>query len=235
MRVAMLGLGRLGGSVLSLLGAAGVDAVGWSRGQAVPPADVYWLTVRDAAVHQVAALLPADAIALHASGALPAEALGARLRAGVLHPLMTFPGAHVAIPALTGVPARVGGHPSALEAARSLALSLGMRPFELPAGQEVRYHAACNLASGHLAGAFLSAARTLEEAGLAAADARQILLPLALKSLENVAARGAEAITGTVARGDAAMMARHREVVADPSVYDALAEAIGVSRAREGR
>lgn len=230
MRVVVLGLGRVGSSVLGLLGAAGIDAVGWSRGQAVPVADAYWLTVPDAAVHDVAALVPGGAVALHASGALPARALGPRLRAGVLHPLMTFPGVAVAVPDLRQVAARVGGDADAVACASTLARALGMRPFELRDGEEVRYHAACNLASGHLAGAFLSAARTLEGAGLAAAEARAILLPLARASLENVAARGPAAITGTVARGDEAMMQRHRAVADDVEVYDALAHAVRVAR-----
>ena len=127
MRVVILGMGRLGGSIAPLLRAVGVEVTAWSRGEPVPAgADAYWITTRDAAVPEVARLLPADAIALHAAGAHGPELLGDRAERGVLHPLMTFPGPALGVPDLRGVGARVDGTPNAVAAATVLAERLGM-------------------------------------------------------------------------------------------------------------
>lgn len=210
--VALMGMGRLGRSMAALLPRVGVRALPWSRGQPVPEADVHWLTVRDAAIPEVAALLPPDAVALHASGALGPEALGERAERGVLHPLMTFPGPEVALPDLRGVGARVEGTPRATAAARALALALGMRPFALT-GDARLYHAAACVASGHLAALFCEAAEVLARAGLPEPDARALLLPLALESVRRAADAGPGAITGPAARGDVATEDGHRAVL----------------------
>ena len=213
MRVIVIGVGRLGGSLLPLLRSAGVAAEGWSRGTPVPPgADVYWITTREEEVPRVAALLPRDAIALHAAGAHGPELLGPRPERGVLHPLMSFPGVQFGLPEIRGVGARIDGTPQALDAARRIAEALGLRAFTLP-GDPRRYHAAASLASGHLAAAFLDAARLLTSGGLTAAEARALLLPLARASLESVARGGPDAITGPSARGDEATLAGHREAL----------------------
>ncbi len=228
MRVVILGVGRLGGSLVPLLRDAGVDAVPWSRGAPVPPdADVYWVTVRDSAVAEVAARLPARAVALHAAGAHGPDLLGERPERGVLHPLMTFPGPAVGLPDLRGVGARVDGTPGAVRHATALAERLGLRPFRVP-GDTAAYHAAAALASGHLSALFLDSARVLARAGVPMEDAPALLLPLALESLKRAAEAGAAALTGPAARGDVATEQRHRAVLADEeaSIYAALADRI---------
>ncbi|MFZ5478504.1 MAG: DUF2520 domain-containing protein [Myxococcota bacterium] len=219
--------------MLRLLPEAGVDAVGWSRGEPIPSADAYWLAVRDGAIGEVAARLPREAVALHASGALGPEALGDRPERGVLHPLMTFPGPGVGVPALAGVGARVAGTPGAVAVARRVAGALGMRAFEVP-GDTRRYHAAASLASGHLGALFLRAADTLAGAGVPEAEARALLLPLALESLRRAAAGGPDALTGPAARDDRATEDAHRAVLADDDrpLYEGLARAIREMRSR---
>ena len=64
-------LERLGADEAVLLfGAAHPLRNGDSEFKYRPDSDVYWLTVRDGAISEVAALLPEGAVALHASGAL---------------------------------------------------------------------------------------------------------------------------------------------------------------------
>ncbi len=230
MRVIIMGVGRLGGSLLPLLRGAGVAAEGWSRETPVPPgADAYWITSREEEVPRIAALLPRDAIALHAAGAHGPELLGPHPERGVLHPLMTFPGVQFGLPDLRGVGARIDGTPLALAAARRIAEALGLRPFTLP-GDPRRYHAAASLASGHFAAVFLDAARLLTAGGLSASEARALLLPLARASLERVAAGGPDAITGPAARGDAAVLAGHQEALPAEllPLYTSLTERIRV-------
>ncbi len=224
MHVTILGVGRLGGSLTALLRASGVTVTTWSRGEDIPRgADVYWVTVRDGSVAEVAARLPPEAVALHAAGAHGPELLGARAERGVLHPLMTFPGVEVGVPDLRGVGARVDGTPGAVAAALALAERLGMRPFRLP-GDTRLYHAAASLASGHLSALFLDAANVMARAGIPPEAARALLLPLATESLRRVAERGGVALTGPAARGDRATERDHESVLTadEATIYAAL-------------
>jgi len=235
MRVAVLGLGRLGRSLLDLLPAAGVAAQGWRRGEAMPEADVYWLAVREDAIGAVVGLVPPAAVALHASGSLGPEALAPHAERGVLHPLMTFPGPVIGLPSLAGAGASVAGTPRALAAAHALAAALGMVPFEIT-GDRRAYHAAASLASGHLAAVFLDAAAVLSRSGVPADLAPRFLLPLALESLRRAAAFGPAAITGPVARGDAATQKAHHAVLlpGERELYERIAERILRLRMLEG-
>lgn len=231
MRVAILGVGRLGGSLVPLLRAAGVDVAPWSRGEPIPAADVHWITTKDDAVATVAALLPADAVVLHAAGTHGPELCGERSERGVLHPLMTFPGAAIALPDLRGVGARVDGTPGAVSFATELAERLGMRPFHVP-GDPTAYHAAACLASGHLGALFLDAARVLARAGVPFEDAPALLLPLASETLRRVSASGPVALTGPAARDDRPTEERHARVLGpeERAIYAALADRIRALR-----
>ena len=233
MRVAILGMGRLGASILPLARDAGLSAIGWSRGEPIPASmDLYWITTRDEAVPEIAERLPADAVVLHAAGAHGPELLGARAERGVLHPLMTFPGPAVGIPSLRGVGARVAGTDRAQAAATALATALGMHPFRIE-GDARRYHAAACLASGHLGALFLEAAALLQEAGMPEAEARAVLLPLAAESLRRVAQTGPAALTGPATRGDWATEREHLDVLdgARASLYATLADRLRAHRA----
>lgn len=233
MHVLVLGPGRLGRSLAVLLPRAGHRVTLWRRGDPIPAADVAWVTVGDAAIGAVAALLPPALPALHAAGALGPEALGERPERGVLHPLMTFPGPEHGVPDLTGAGARVEGTPAALAVARALAADLGMVPFTLT-GDRVLYHAAATTASAHVASVLLDAARWLARAGVAEADAAALLLPLATESLRRAARHGPAALTGPAARGDAATVAAHAERLGDPDRDVYLALAARILRARDG-
>lgn len=222
MRVALLGMGRVGRSMALLLPAAGVEVACWRRGEPLPEADVYWLTLRDDALAEVDATLPAPLVVLHASGALGPEALATHAERGVLHPLMTFPGPEIGLPTLQGAGANVAGTPRARRYAEEIATAIGLVPFEIT-GDRRLYHAAACLASGHGAALFLQAASVLARAGVPEAQARGLLLPLALESLRRAAAAGPVAITGPASRGDVRTIEAHRAVLSDEErvLYDA--------------
>ncbi len=209
MVVAVLGLGRLGHTLAILLPRAGIPVRGWRRGEPLPPADVYWICVRDTAIAEVAAAIPiGSGVVLHASGALGPGVLANHADHAVLHPLMTFPGPETGIPDLRGVGAAVAG--PARSVAETLARALGMIPFPAPSDTR-RYHAAATMASGHPAAAFLDAVLVLGDAGVPHPAER--LLPLALESLRRVAASGGSALTGPAARRDGATIAAHEAVL----------------------
>ncbi len=218
--VVIVGPGRLGRHVAEGLRCAGYPVTLVGKGEGIPPAAVTWFTVPDGAVAAASAAAPAGC-RLHSAGALEATVLGER--AAVLHPLMTFPP-----PAGARVFATLDGEPEACRLATVLASALGWTVLG-PVNDRVRYHAAASLVSGHAGALFLDAVQLLTAStGMGEAAAAEALLSLCHASLENVAARGAEAITGPAARGDLNTVEAHRSAL-PPSllpVYDFLTERI---------
>ena len=105
-----------------------------------------------------------------------------------------------------------GSTADALAFASELAEALGMRPFVVPEERRAAYHAAAAMASNFLIALQESAAGLLKEAGIE--DARELLTPLVLTTAANWAEHGDAALTGPIARGDEATIARHLEALA---------------------
>ena len=81
-----------------------------------------------------------------------------------------------------------------------LARALGMTPFEIDDEGRAAYHAAASVASNFLVTLQAAAERIAAGAGLEPGDARQLLLPLLRRTIENVGELGPErALTGPVA------------------------------------
>lgn len=242
MRVTIVGPGRLGRTVAALLSAGEAEVRLVGRGQALPPSEVVWLTVPDLALPKVIADLPEGPIVLHASGATGLEVFRGRPRSGSLHPLMTFPGPEISVPDLTGVPAAIAGDPVALQSATSLALRLGLKPVEVP-GDRRLYHAAAVLAGNGATLLIAEACRLLEAAGVREEDRAQMLVPLALRSVQNATPDPLGALTGPIARGEVAVIDEHLRAMAEAGLHDVaelhrtLAEAgdRGLARRRDKR
>ncbi len=209
MDIALMGLGRLGRSLLPLLETAGHRVLPWRRGEPCPHADVAWLTVSDGAVAEVAQLVPPGPVVLHASGALDVSVLRPHSPAGSLHPLQSFPGPEVAVPPLHGVPAAVAGDPEAVAVATRLAKDLGLVPVHVP-GDRRLYHAAAVIAGNFSTTLLAEGAGLLVEAGVDPDQAVALLVPLARASLEQALARGpVQALTGPFPRGDRTTIGAH--------------------------
>ena len=212
-RVAIVGAGRMGTALAAALGAAGIAVDGpLRRGESVPAdAEAVLLCVPDDRIEAAAAALPARPGRLvgHTSAATTLAALGAH-EAFSLHPLMTvtaegatFDGATAAI---AGTTAR------ALAVAQTLATTLGMRPVHVADDDRAAYHAAASIASNFLVTLEGFAERLAQTAGIA----REPLVALVQASVANWAALGAtQALTGPIARGDEATVARQRAAVAE--------------------
>lgn len=227
----IVGPGRLGRSALALLSRRGPPPPLLGRSDTLPSADLTWLTVPDREIVHAAARVPAGGIVLHASGATDLTPLQPHVRAGSLHPLMTFPGPEVGLPAgEPATPAAVAGHPDAVRAASRLARAMGWKPFPVP-GDRRAYHAAAVMAGNQATVLLGLAAEVLAAAGVPASAAPALLAPLALQSIRNAAEAGpAAALTGPVARGDEAVVRQHRAALAalDPALreaYEALTRA----------
>jgi predicted short-subunit dehydrogenase-like oxidoreductase (DUF2520 family) len=204
----------------------------------IAQAGVVILAVRDDEIRSLAESLAragavhADHVVLHLSGAQGQEALGplvgSRAALGSLHPLQTISDPEHAAERLKGAWAAVEGMPRAVQAAEGLAQALGMRPFQIPSKAKPIYHASAVFASNYFVVVEAVAQRLLRHAGLSEADAWQALRPLVEGTLENLSRQPPiAALTGPVARGDAATIRRHIESLTrdDALLYRALGRA----------
>jgi predicted short-subunit dehydrogenase-like oxidoreductase (DUF2520 family) len=225
--IAIVGRGRLGPALAGALRAAGHPVLGpLGRGADGAGADAVVLCVPDAEIAAAAAAVPVQTGVLvgHCSGATglaplaPHEAFG-------LHPLMTV--THTGA-AFAGAGCAVAGTTErALGQARALAGALGMRPVEIADEDRAAYHAAASIASNFLITLEAAAERLAATTGAS----RDLLAPLVRATVENWAALGGErALTGPIARGDEATVARQRAAIAERApdllgLYDTLAAA----------
>ncbi len=235
--IVVIGRGRVGGSVSSAAAVAGLDVRQAGRDEldsGCSEAEIALICVPDGEIPSVAERVAVHAPPLrfvgHTSGATGLGALAACTDSGIhafsLHPLQTVPDASSS---LTGAPAAIAGADAeAVTIARELALALGMRPFEIDERARAAYHAAAAIASNFLVALEESAATLLSRAGVDETEARELLAPLVLRSAANWAERGDEALTGPIARGDHATVARHLEALRERApellpLYEALA------------
>ncbi len=228
--VVIVGRGRVGGSLERAARRAGVEVTLAGReeiDEACAAATCALLCVPDGEIETAAGAVLAAAPGLrflgHTSGAGGLDALAPAGRTGgpaagpgppveafSLHPLQTFPDRESDPGAAAAAVA--GSSEAALELARALASRLGLEPFEVPEEARAAYHAAASIASNFLVALEESAVRLLDAAGVP--GGRGLLAPLVLRSAANWAERGPEALTGPIARGDAATVRRHGEAIA---------------------
>ena len=223
--IAIVGNGRLGNALAAALRTAGHEVSGpLGRGADGFGMDLVLLCVPDAEIAAAAACIVPGAIVGHCSGATALDALGDRERLA-LHPLMTVTGPGAS---LHGAGCAIAGStPQALARAHALATDLGMRPFAIADADRPAYHAAASVASNFLITLEGFAERLAATAGVP----REALVPLVRATIDNWAVAGPErALTGPIARGDVATVARQRAAVAAHApefadLYDALAAA----------
>lgn len=188
------------------------------------PAGAVLLCVPDGEIEAAASLIQPGTLLGHCSGATTLAPLAPH-EAFSFHPLMTvtpqgarFAGAGAAI---------AGSTARARRFAAGLAAALGMRAVVIADADRAAYHAAASIASNLLVTLEAAAERLAESAGAG----RELLVPLVRATVENWAALGPRrALTGPVARGDEATVARQRAAVADRApdllpVFDALVAA----------
>jgi predicted short-subunit dehydrogenase-like oxidoreductase (DUF2520 family) len=220
-RIGIVGRGRVGSALAAALTAAGYEVDGPAGRGEVPAGDVVLLCVPDSEIEPACAVVAGRAAFVgHTSGATPLSALDAAAADGAavfgLHPLQTIAGGDAD---LRGAGCGIAGSSDrALATARELAEALGMEPFELDDEQRAAYHAAASIASNYLLALEATAEAVAAGAGIPPEDARRLLGPLVRQTVANWQAQGpAGALTGPVARGDEATVARQRAAVADAS------------------
>jgi predicted short-subunit dehydrogenase-like oxidoreductase (DUF2520 family) len=218
---------------------------------AMSGAAVVIVAVSDGAIAEVAARAAAAGrwragqVVLHCSGRLPASVLRPAVARGAavgsMHPLQTFPSAAVGAGLVRGSAFALEGDARARRAAAALVRRMGGWSFTVASGSKALYHAAAATASNHLVALAADAAALATAAGLPRARALRALLPLmrgVLRALEDEGLPGA--LTGPVARGDAAVVRAHLEAIARAApdrleLYRAAARrALVLARARGG-
>jgi predicted short-subunit dehydrogenase-like oxidoreductase (DUF2520 family) len=223
---AIVGRGRLGTALARALRSAGHDVAGpLARGAEGAGAPMVLLCVPDTEIAAAAAHVALGSLVGHCSGATGLDAL--RPHAGFsLHPLMTVTAGDGAVFAGAGA-AVAGATPDALAAARELATTLGMVPFEVRDEDRAAYHAAASVAANFLVTLEGMAERLAASAGVP----REALGPLVRAAVTNWEAQGAQrALTGPIARDDEPTVARQRAAVAERTpdlleLFDALTAA----------
>jgi predicted short-subunit dehydrogenase-like oxidoreductase (DUF2520 family) len=234
--VAIVGAGRMGGALAKAAREEGLNVTLAGRETALEAcrgAEAALLCVPDDAIREVAETIseaiPPLRLVGHSSGATSLDALAPAAERGAatysLHPLQTVPNQDAEL--VGAACAITGSDAEAEQFAARLGERLGMRPFAVPEQSRAAYHAAASIASNFLVALEQSASDLLERIGIK--DARELLAPLVLTTAANWADHGGHALTGPIARGDEATVARHVEALREHapelvSMYEALAE-----------
>jgi len=219
----IIGLGRAGRS----LGFA-LERAGWTVDQIprdAPVADaadgcqLLVIATPDPAIARVAAAVVPnpDAVVVHLAGSLGLDVLGHHPRRASLHPLVALPEPVAGSERLVGAWFAVSGDPLVHDVIEAL----GGRRVEVADEHRVAYHAAAVVASNHLVALLGQAERIAAVAGVPF----EALIDLVRSNVENVADLGpAGALTGPVARGDFATVARHLDALepAERTAYDVM-------------
>ncbi len=233
----LVGAGKVGRSLAAWLEAAGARAVTLAGRSAVATLstageDLLLLTVPDAALPAVAAALagrPQAPVVLHTAGGLAAEALAPLRHAGegaggrgeggsaigTFHPLKAFPRPLLDPTESRGVFFALDGDAAAISLGERLAGALGGEAAAVSAPARPLYHLAASLAAGGVTTLLAAAADLAGRLDLPPAVARGYL-ELARGAVAAAIAEGdaAAALTGPVARGDAATLERHLAALA---------------------
>ena len=211
--------------------ARALDGVGWEvlplLGRADDPtraaagADLLVLTVPDGAIAEVAGSIdpqPTTVVA-HLAGSLGLDALAPHPRRAALHPLVPIPGGELGARRLQGATWAVAGD----FLARQVVADLGGIAIDVADADRAAYHAAACIASNHLVALLGQVERVAATAGVPLGA----YLDLVRATVDNVAELGTTAaLTGPVARGDEATLARHLAALApdERAAYEAMAD-----------
>ncbi|MFC6287950.1 Rossmann-like and DUF2520 domain-containing protein [Nocardioides sp. GCM10027113] len=243
LRVGVIGAGRVGAVLAAALRSAGhevVAAAGESdasrhriatllpgvpvmKPSAVARAcDLLLLTVPDDMLPNVVSVL-SDSGALregqyvvHTSGRhglavlAPARAVGARGVAA--HPAMTFTGTPLDLGRLEGCVFGLTADAAERDLATELVGAVGGRPLWITEQRRALYHASLAHGANHLVTLVAEAMELLAAAG--ADDPALTLRPLLTAALDNALARGDDALTGPIVRGDAETVRGHLAEIA---------------------
>ena len=246
LRVGVIGTGRAGsviGAALHRVGhevvaVAAVSELSRLRAQALlPGVPIVDINQVIAACDLVLIAVPDDALAglleglaasgsvkpgqfwVHLSGRYGTDVMALVVALGALplaiHPVMSFTGTSMDLQRLEECPFGVTAPDELRSAAEALVIEIGGDPIWVPEDKRVLYHAALAFGSNYLITLVAQSADLLAQAGIE--EPRRVLAPLLSASLDNALRLGDQALTGPVARGDAATVKAHLAVLTEQS------------------
>ena len=188
------------------------------------PADIYLLTVPDDQIAATcrslaeAGLLDETSIVFHCSGAKASSELAAAIATGAavasVHPVRSFADAIYVATNFSGTICSLEGDDRALDILLPAMQKTGAQTVQISAENKLLYHAGSVFASNYLVTLMDMALHAYQAAGIPPELAMAMAQPLAQQSLNNVFQLGsAAALTGPIARGDMATVAKQQQVV----------------------
>lgn len=180
-------------------------------------AEVHVIAVSDDAVSSCARALaaagvvrPGDVVC-HLSGALPSSVLEPVRALGALtasvHPVKSFADPEAAVRDFTGTWCGIEGDGGAVHLLGDAFAAIGGKPFPLDPAFKTVYHAGSVLVCNHLTSLLEAGVRAYEKGGVPRETALKVMEPLVRGTVDNVFRFGTvEALTGPIARGDAAVV-----------------------------
>lgn len=189
------------------------------------PAPVWLIATPDDAIVDTAAAVAASGrlapgnVVVHLSGATPSLDMAAAIElgahAGSFHPLKTFADPGYAAGSFPGTYVALEGDRKALKILRVALRKIGGRVFEIEPQHKVLYHAGSVMVCNYLTALLESGLACYEAAGIRLDTAYKLMEPLVRETVDNVFRVGTvRALTGPVARGDDAVVARQAEALA---------------------
>jgi predicted short-subunit dehydrogenase-like oxidoreductase (DUF2520 family) len=213
--VTFIGAGRAAGA-LSEMCAAGVWMLTPPDDQIVPCGKAL----------AASGLLKTGDVVFHCSGALPSRDLAAVLggtAVASVHPLKSFADPALAAGTFGGTYCAAEGDVAALAILRPAFERSGARVSEIDPAFKTVYHAASVIVCNYLTALLETGLRGYEKSGFKRDDALYMMEPLVRETLDNVFRLGTvDALTGPIARGDHAVVARQVEALNawDPRIAD---------------
>lgn len=268
-RVNVIGAGKVGRTLMSLTHVAGgytlgdiasrdtrsaiaaVEALAVGRAAAdltdLRPADLWFLTVPDDAIADVARVLAATPglaashgsrpVAVHCSGFLSSEALCPLRDLGWLtascHPVLSFADPDLAARQFPGTLCGIEGDAGAVLRIEAFVAAIGGRAFAVNAEKKALYHAAAVFSNNFTVVLQAIAMEVWREAGVSAEVAGELCASLLGSAADNVAALGPSgALTGPAARGDRNVLEIEEQLLAgwQPDAADVYRELSRLAR-----
>ena len=212
--VVFIGSGR---TVVALAGMRGADV--WML---TPPDDQIIACGKELAA---SGLLKAGNVVFQCSGAMSSRDLAAAIGGGIavasVHPLKSFADPALAAQTFDGTYCAAEGDAAALAVLKPAFEVCGARVAEIDPAFKTIYHAASVIVCNYLTALLETGIRSYEKAGFKRDDALHVMEPLVRETLDNIFRLGTvDALTGPIARGDQAVVARQVEALAawDPRV-----------------
>jgi len=200
----------------------------------LPPADITFITTSDDQIEHCCNLLSQskqlqnNSMIVHCSGVLTSDILNSAKNKGCfvasVHPMKSFANATLGVVSFQNTYCALEGDKEAVAVIESLFKTIGANIYQIKADKKVTYHAAGVFASNYLVTIFQESLDCLQQAGVADAVAKNVVIDLMRSTLNNISQTDSlkEALTGPIKRGDVETVQKHVDALSDDALYRVL-------------